>query len=63
MKITRQQFMAGALVAIGFGLTVYLGVLQGAAQQPSRATGALLVVLAGIFQFAGRVPVPKDREG
>lgn len=53
MKITHQQFEAGSLVAIGLGLTVYLGVLQGASQQPSRATSALLVVLAGVFQIAG----------
>ncbi|GLW07865.1 hypothetical protein Misp01_29950 [Microtetraspora sp. NBRC 13810] len=37
----------------GLGVTVYLGVLSGADQQPSQATSALLVVLAGIFQFAG----------
>jgi hypothetical protein len=53
VKITRQQLVAGSLVAIGFGLTLYLGVLQGATHQPSRATSALLVVLSGIFQFAG----------
>jgi hypothetical protein len=59
IKITRQQFVAGGLVAVGFGLTVYLGVLQGATQQPSRATSALLVVLAGIFQFAGAAQFQK----
>lgn len=44
---------ASILVSIGLGLTIYLGVLSGADQQPSRATSALLVVLAGGFQVAG----------
>jgi hypothetical protein len=59
VKITRQQVVAGALVLAGFGLTVYLGVLQGATHPPSRATSALLVVLAGIFQFAGAAQFQK----
>lgn len=53
LKVTRQKLLAGGLMAIGFGLTVYLGVLSGADRQPSRATSALLVVLAGVFQIAG----------
>lgn len=53
VRLTRQQILAGALVAVGFGLTVYLGALEGASKQPSRATSALLVVLAGVFQIAG----------
>jgi hypothetical protein len=53
LKITRDQLVAGALVVVGFGLTVYLGVMQGSSAPPSRSTSALLVVLAGVFQFAG----------
>ncbi|GIH73240.1 hypothetical protein [Sphaerimonospora thailandensis] len=53
MKITRSHVWATILVAVGVALTIYLGVLSGADQQPSRATSALLVVLAGVFQVAG----------
>lgn len=59
VKFTGQQVLAGCLVLVGFGLTVYLGVLDGASKQPSRATSALLVVLAGVFQFAGAAQFQK----
>lgn len=53
MRVTRQEVLASLLLLAGFGLTISLGVLTGADEPPSRATSALLVVLAGGFQFAG----------
>lgn len=51
MKINRHQAWGGILFLAGFGFTIYLGFLSGADKQPSRVTSALLVILAGIFQF------------
>jgi hypothetical protein len=45
--------LAVALFALGLGATIVLGVLSGAEEQPTRATSALLVVLAAVLQGAG----------
>lgn len=43
----------GTLVAIGLGLTIYIGFNSGPEKEQSVSTGALLALLAGIFQLLG----------
>lgn len=52
MPISARHLWASLLFLIGISLTIFLGFLTGSDDQPSRSTSALLVVLAGVFQFA-----------
>jgi hypothetical protein len=47
-----RRWWGSAFLIGSLGVTVLLGVLSGADEQPSRSTSALLVLLAAVFQFS-----------